>query len=52
MDSVLPATRLLVVDTHAYILMDCKGGNPISAPGVGGNVPPVTVDLGRQPKSV
>ena len=24
-------------DTQAYIHMDCKGGNPVSAPGVGGN---------------
>ena len=32
-------------DTHAYILTDCEGGNPVSAPGVGGNVPLVTVDL-------
>ncbi len=36
----------------AYILTDCEGGNPVSGPGVGGNVPLVTVDLGRQPKSV
>ncbi len=26
-------------DTQAYIRMDCKGGNPVSAPGVGGNGP-------------
>ncbi len=39
-------TRLLVDDTHAYILTDCEGGNPVSAPGVGGNKPLVTVDLG------
>ncbi len=51
MHSALPA-RLLVDDTHAYILMDCEGGNPVSAPGVGGNVPLVTVDLGGQPKSL
>ncbi len=38
MHSALPA-RLLVDDTHAYILMDYKGGNPVSAPGVGGNMP-------------
>ena len=24
-------------DTQAYIYMDCKGGNPVSALGVGGN---------------
>ena len=34
-------------DTHAYILTDCEGGNPVSAPGVAGNVPLVAVDLGR-----
>ena len=39
-------------DTHAYILMNCKGGESVSAPGVGGNMPLVTVDLGRWPKSV
>ncbi len=38
MHSALPA-RLLVDDTLAYILADCEGGNPVSAPGVGGNVP-------------
>ncbi len=47
-----PPSRLRLDDTHAYILTDCEGGNPVSAPGVGGNVPLVTVDLGRQPKSV
>ena len=31
--------RLLVDDSQAYIRMDCKGGNPISAPGVGGTGP-------------
>ena len=31
------STRLLLDDTHAYILMDCEGGNPIS--GLGRNVP-------------
>ena len=36
--SALPA-RLLVNDTQAYILTDCKGGNPVSAPGIGGNSP-------------
>ena len=36
--SALPA-RLLMDDTKAYICMDCKGGNPVSAPGVGGNDP-------------
>ncbi len=51
MHSALPA-RLLVDDTHAYILTDCEGGNPVSAPGVGGNVGLVAVDLGRQPKPV
>ncbi len=51
MHSALPA-RLLVDDTHAYILTDCEGGNHVSARGVGGNVPLVTVDLGRQPKLV
>ena len=34
--SALPA-RLRTDDTQAYIRMDCKGGNPVSAPGVGGN---------------
>ena len=29
----------LTDDTHAYIHMDCKGGNPVSALGVGGNGP-------------
>ncbi len=33
----------LIQDT----LMNCEGGNPVSAPGVGGNVPLVAVDLGR-----
>ncbi len=42
--SALPA-RLLVDDTHAFILTDCEGGNPVSAPAVGGNVPLVAVDL-------
>ena len=51
MHSALPA-RLLVDDTHAYILTDCEGGNPVSAPGVGGNVPLMAVDLGQQPTSV
>ncbi len=39
-------------NTLAYILTDCEGGSPVSAPRVGGNVPLVTVDLGQQPKSV
>ena len=43
--SALPA-RLLVDDTHDYILTDCEGGNPVSAPAVSGKVPLVTVDLG------
>ena len=34
--SALPA-RLRTDDTRAYIHMDCKGGIPVSAPGVGGN---------------
>ena len=38
MHSALPA-RLLVDDTLAYILTDCEGGNPVSAPVVGGNMP-------------
>ena len=33
--SALP--RLRTDDTQAYIRMDCKGGNPVSALGVGGN---------------
>ena len=37
MHSALPA-RLLVDDTHAYILMYCEGNNPVSALGVGGKV--------------
>ena len=48
--SALPA-RLLVDDTHAYILTNCDRGNSVSAPGVGGKVPLMTLDLGRQPKS-
>ena len=32
-----PPARLLMDDTQAYIHMDCKGGNPVSALGVGGN---------------
>jgi hypothetical protein len=36
-----------VDDTHAYILTDCDGGNPVSAPGVGDNMPLVAVVLGR-----
>ncbi len=41
-------------DTHAYmyILTDCEGGIPVSVPGVGGNKPLVTVDLGQQPTLV
>ena len=39
-------------DTHAYILTDCEWVNHLSALGVGGNLPLVTVDLGGQPKSV
>ena len=31
--------RLQVDDTHAYILKDCEGGNPVSALGVGGYGP-------------
>ncbi len=51
--SAQPARLLVLVDdTHADFLTDCEGGNPVSAPGVGGNVPLVTVDLGQQPKSV
>ena len=46
MNSALPA-RLLVDDTHAYILTDCEGDNPVRAPGVGGNVPPVVIGLGQ-----
>ena len=34
--SALPA-RLRTDDTQAYIRMDCKRGNPVSAQGVGGN---------------
>ena len=34
-----PPARLLMDDTQAYIRMNCKGGNPVSAPGVGGNGP-------------
>ncbi len=49
--SALPA-RLLVDDIHAYIFMDYEVGNSVSAPGVGGNVPLVAVDMGQQPKSV
>ena len=45
MHSALPA-RLLMDDTQAYILMVCEGGNPVSAPRVGGNVLLVAVDLG------
>ena len=40
MHSTLP-TRLLVDDTHAYILMECEGGNL----GVRGNVLLVAVGL-------
>ena len=36
--SALPA-RLLVDDTHAYILIGFKGGNPVLALGIGGKVP-------------
>ncbi len=28
-----------MIPTYAYILADLEGGNPVSAPGVGGNVP-------------
>ncbi len=45
MHAALPA-RLLVDDTHAYTLTERKGFYPVSAPGEGGNVPLVTVDLG------
>ena len=39
-------------DTHAYILMDCEGGYPVWAPGAGGNVPLVTVDLVYSPNQL
>ena len=51
MHSVLPAT-LLGDDTHAYILTDCEGGNPVLAPGVGGNVLKMEDVLVSQLKSV
>ena len=44
LSKALPA-MLLVDDTHAYILLDGEGGNPVSAPGVGGN-------FGQQLKTV
>ena len=34
--SALPA-KLRTDDTQAYLRMDCKRGNPVSALGVGGN---------------
>ena len=34
----------------AQIFTDCKGGNPVAAQGVGGNVPLVAVDLGPELK--
>ena len=43
MHSALPA-RLLVDDTHTYILKNSERGNPVSAPEVGGNIPLLTVD--------
>ena len=43
--SVLPA-MLLVDVTHAYILTDFEGGNPVSALGIGGTELLVAVDLG------
>ena len=36
----------LVVDTHAYILMNSEGGNLVSALGVDGNLPLEAFDLG------
>ena len=33
-------------DTSDLHLMDCEGDNPVSAQGVGGSVPLVTVDFG------
>ena len=36
---------LLVDDTHAYIFTDFEGGNANSAPGVGGNLFLLAVDL-------
>ena len=39
-------------DTHAYILAKCERGSPVSAPGVGGIMSLVTVDLGQCHKSV
>ncbi len=36
---------------YYFILIDCEGGNSVSALEVGSNVPLVTVDLGQQPKS-
>ena len=44
--TALPS-RLLVDDTLAYILTDCEGVNPVSAPGEVGNVPLVAVDMGQ-----
>ena len=43
---LLYQSGILMDDTHAYIFMDCEGGNDVSAIGVGANEPLVTVDLG------
>ncbi len=51
MHYALPA-KLLAGDTHVYILMDCEGGNPVTAQGVSGIVSLVKVDVGQQPKSM
>ena len=32
-------------DIHAYIFTDYEGGNPVSAPGVGDNMPLVASDF-------
>ena len=41
-----------MADTQTYICMDCKGGNPVSAPGVGAYMPLVTRDLGATPNQL
>ena len=40
-----------MVESHSYNLTECEGGYPVIAPGVGGNLPIVAVDLGGQPKT-
>ena len=51
MHSALPA-RLLIDDSHAYILMDREGGNLVSVPGVAGNMSLGKIELTDSPNQL